>query len=77
MQGGQGSFIGRFCVVSVICKDICVILRRCLHCILSLLLVPAAELLIFWLGKLITDCINWMEVHPVFHTQRCTDYSLY
>uniref|UniRef100_A0A3N7GAA1 anthranilate synthase n=1 Tax=Populus trichocarpa TaxID=3694 RepID=A0A3N7GAA1_POPTR len=60
MQGGQGSFIGRFCVI----------LRRCLHCILSLLLVPAAELLIFWLGKLITDCINWMEVHPVFHTQR-------
>ncbi|XP_011032136.1 PREDICTED: anthranilate synthase alpha subunit 2, chloroplastic-like isoform X2 [Populus euphratica] len=70
MQGSQGSFIGRFCVVSMICKDICVILRRCLHCTLSMLLVPAAELLVFWLGKLITDCFNWMEGHPVFHTQR-------
>jgi hypothetical protein len=70
MQCNKGSFIGRFSDLSVIYKDISAILSRFLHSHFILSPPSSSRAAHLWVrhANTVTDCINWMEVCPMFLT---------
>lgn len=75
MQCNKGSFIGRFSDLSVIYKDISAIVSRFLHSHFILSPPSSSRAAHLWVrhANTVTDCINWMEVCPMFLTSTVYD----